>query len=170
MPVLTHQDNGQFEFVDCYFMEFFVTADTDAMEKINVLSVSFDFGTGVKYAISKQCVSGNVLRLFLLAGPDIVKNNFTQPDDFLALALCEQGQKRTVIKYFEVNRKFRHSYEPDQKYRRVGTSTLNALKKIYEHHELCGKSAMEALRFWIKNGFTRINEQELDVYWRQKSH
>lgn len=167
-PVLTRKENGQFEFMDCYFMEFIVNANDETMKKIKIVCEPFNYKPAVQNAIS-GCVSKNTyIRLFLLAGPETIKNKFKDTDDFLALALCHDYRQNTTIQYFEVNYKFRHSYEPNQKYRRVGTSAVNALKQIYQTRELCGESALDALKFWLKNGFTRTNEHELHLYWRHR--
>lgn len=37
-------------------------------------------------------------------------------------------------------------------------------KKVYQTHELYGKSALEAIKFWAKNGFTRIGESKQDLH------
>ena len=165
-PVLTRQENGQFEFKDCYFMEFMVRADDDTMKKIKTICAPFDFSTGVQQAIF-SCLDSKQ-RLFLLAEPDIIKNDFKDSDDFLAFALCLEGQKSTTIQYFEVNWNFRHSYEPLQKYRRVGTSAIKALQRIYQNRELCGQSASNALNFCLKNSFTCTDENEQHVHWCQR--
>ena len=107
-------------------------------------------------------------RLFLLVGPNTIKNNFKEPDDFLALALCHDNRQSTFIQYFEVNYKFRHSYEPNQKYINVGTSATNALKEVYHSRELCGRSALHAIDFWLKNGFTHIDDREQYLHWCQR--
>ena len=167
IPVLTRQENGQFEFRDCYLLEFVIKTDSETMDKIKLFCTPFDFNTAVKNKLS-TIQDNNIQRLFLLAGPNIIKNRFQEPDDFLALALCDDGSKSTTIQYFEVNNKFRHSYEPNQKYKRVGTSAVQALQKIYPERELCGESALYALKFWDKNGFTRIKEGELYIRWRHR--
>ena len=164
IPVLTRQENGQFEFRDCYFLEFVIKNDAETMDKIKLFYTPFDFNTAVKNAISSP-KDNSIQRLFLLAGPNIIKNRFQEPDDFLALAMCEDSPKSTIIKYFEVNNKFRRSYEPDQKYRRVGTSAVKALQKIYQDRELCGESALHAIKFWIKNGFILVKKGEQYVRW-----
>ena len=166
-PVLTRQESGQFEFKDCYFLEFMIWPDDDTMNKIKTICAPFDFSPGVQQAIF-SCLDGKQ-RLFLLAGPDIIRNNFKDTDDFLAFALCVDGQQNTTIQYFEVNWNFRHSYEPSQKYRRVGTSAIKALQRTYQNRELCGRSALDALKFWSKHGFTtHTGENEQHVYWRQR--
>ena len=168
-PVLTHKDNGQFKPTDCYFLEIHIKADDETMEKIKIVCKPFVFDAGVRNVIAKHSSEhGNVQRLFLLAGPDIIKNNFQDSNDFLAFALCDDGFKSTEIQYFEVNYKFKHSYEPNQRYRRVGTSALNALKQTYKTRELYGESALEALHFWLKNGFTRTDETGLHLHWNQR--
>ena len=168
VPVLMRQPNGQFEFKDCCFLEFTVGADEETMKKIIMACRPFNFTAAVELAISKNRFSENKERLFFLVGPDTVKNDFKNRDDFLALALCSDGVQKTQVQYFEVNYNFRHSYEPNQKYRRVGTSALNALKKVYHARELYGESALEAVKFWAKNGFTRIGESKQDLHWRQR--
>ena len=165
-PVLTRQQDGKFEFKDCYFLEIVIKQDNETMNRINTVCAPFDFITSVQNAISEY--NNNILRLFILAGPDIIKNKFKEPDDFLALALCNDEKQRTNLQYFEVNCKFRHSYDPNQKYRCVGTSAVKALKEIYKSRELYGKSALHALKFWFKNGFTRIDESEQYVHWNQR--
>lgn len=166
-PVLTRQANGQFELKNCYFLEFFIESTNTA--KIETVCQPFDFGIAVKYAISKYgYITNDTQRLFLLAGPDIINKDFTDSNEHLALALCQDGPKSTVIQYFEVNRNFRHSYEPNQKYRKVGTSALNALKEVYQTRELCGRSALEAIPFWLKNGFTRIDNREQYLHCKQR--
>lgn len=167
IPVLTNQNNGQFEFKDCYFLEFIIKSDDKTKQKIKTLCKPFVFRFGVRNELSEH-IPGNIHRLFLLTDPNIIKNGFENTDDFLAFALCDDNPKNTEIQYFEVNYKFKHSYEPKQKYRRVGTSALNALKEIYKNRELYGKSAQEALKFWLKNDFTLIKEHELYVHWHQK--
>lgn len=102
IPVLTRQENGQFEFMDCYFLEFVIKTDTETMDKIKIFCTPFDFNTAVKNKLS-TVQDNNIQRLFLLAGPNIIKNRFQEPDDFLALAMCEDGPKSTTIQYFEVN-------------------------------------------------------------------
>ena len=170
VPVLANQQNGRFEFKDCYFLEFIVKQDNETMKKINTICMPFDFNTGIQYKISKQrSVYDNfVYRLFLLAGSDIIKNEFKDQDDFLAITLCNDDEQKTTIQYFEVNHNFRHSYEPKQKYRNVGTSALNALKEIYQSNELFGQSASHAIDFWLKNGFTRIKTHDLYIHWCQR--
>jgi len=170
VPVLTHQSHGQFEPTDCYFLEFFITADDETIKKIKTLCAPFGFSAGIPQKIAAHdSESGNIQRLFLLAGPDIIRNKFTNPDDCLAFSLCDDGPKSTEIQYFEVNYIFKHSFDPNQKYRRVGTSALDALKTVYQTRELCGESALDALKFWIKNDFTHIDGQkELRLHWRQR--
>ena len=167
IPVLTRQENGQFEFRDCYLLEFVIKTDSETMDKIKLFCTPFDFNTAVKNKISST-KNKNIQRLFLLATPNIINNSFQEPDDFLALAMCEDAKKSTTIQYFEVNNKFRHSYEPDQKYRRVGTSAVKALQKIYQERDLCGESALHAIKFWIKNDFIRVKEGELYIHWRHR--
>ena len=168
-PVLTLQPNGQFEFKDCYFMEFVTRADEETMKKIGIICEPFSFNSAIQYVISKNSFSPyKTERLFLLAGPDTMKNNFKDTNDFLAIALCTGDLQRTTILYFEVNYMFRHSFEPNQKYRRVGASAANELKKVYSGGELGGRSALEALGFWFKNDFTRMDEREQWVHWRQR--
>ena len=168
-PVLMHQPNGQFEFTDCWFMEITTGTDAETMKKIGTVCQPFSFNSAIKHVIAKGGLSFNSIeRLFLLAGPDTIKNNFKVPEDFLAIALCSETPKSTTILYFEVNYIFKHSFEPDQKYRRVGTSALDELKEIYKTSELCGRSALDALKFWFKNGFSRIDEREQWVHWRQR--
>lgn len=164
-PVLIRQENGQFEFIGCYFLEFFIKPDNETLAKIDMLCEPFEYKTAIKYMISKQnLLSSNAQRLFFLVGPNTIQNNFQETDDFLALALCKDEQSNTLIQYFEVNYKFRHSYEPNQKYRRIGTSAVNALKKFYQSRELCGESALDALKFWLKNGFTRPDNHDLHLH------
>lgn len=167
-PVLTRQENGQFEFKYGYFLEFAVKANNETLEKIKTICAPFDFSTGVQQAIF-SCLDSKQ-RLFLLAWPDIIRNNFKDSDDFLAFALCLEGQKSTTIQYFEVNWNFRHSYEPLQKYRRVGTSAIKALQRVYQNRELCGQSASNALNFWLKNSFTCTDENEQHIRWYQNMH
>ena len=169
IPVLTRQADGHFEPTNCYFLEFMVRPDDKAMDKIKALCKPFGFDTGVRYAISKHgSLPDNVQRIFLLGGPEIIKTEFTNPNDFLAITLCDDGPENTEIQYFEVNYIFRHSYDPNKQYRRVGTSALKALQKNYQTRELWGESAMEALNFWLKNDFTRINNQDFRIRWHQK--
>jgi len=167
-PVLTRGADGSFEFQDCYFLEFVVKSDEKTKEKINTICAPFDFSTAVQFAISKYHFCLNNERLFLLATPDTIQNNFKEPDDFLAMALCSDSNQSTVIQYFEVNYKFRHSYDPNQKYKRVGTSAAKALKKVYYPRELCGRSALHALDFWFKNGFTRMDDREQYLHYCQR--
>ena len=167
-PVLTNHGDGHFEFQDCYLLEFFIKNDTESLNKIQTLCMPFDFNTGVQNVISKHSSNTVIQRLFLLSGPDIIENKFKNPDDFLVLALCIDNKQKTKIQYFEVNYKFRHSYEPNQKYRHIGTSAVKALQKIYQNRELYGESALHALKFWFKNGFTRINEHPQYIHWYQR--
>ena len=167
-PVLTRQWDGKFEFMDCYFLEIIINSDDETMAKIKKLCAPFDYNTAVQYEISSRRFSHNVPRLFLLVGPNTIKNNFQDSDDFLALALCLDLQNTTTIEYFEVNYKFRHSYEPNQKYRRVGTVVANALQKLYQNRELYGHSALDAIKFWIKNGWSHIDEREQYLHWRHR--
>ena len=168
-PVLTRQGDGHFEPTNCYFLEFIVRTDDKTMDKIKALCKPFGFDTGVRYAIAKHgALPDNAQRIFLLGTPDIIKTEFKNPDDFLALALCDDGPESTEIQYFEVNYKFRHSYDPTKPYMRVGTSAVKALQKNYKTRELCGDSAMEALKFWVKNNFIRVNGQDFRIRWRQK--
>ncbi len=158
-PVLARQENGQFKPMDCYFLEFIVGPGDKNLGKIKALCEPFDY----QYAINP------LFRLFLLVNPDAIKNDFKEPDNLLALALCEDAQQITTIHYFEVNYKFRHSYDPNQKYRRVGTGAVKALQKFYSGQELSGRSTLESLEFWDKMRFTRIdghNEQHLHWYQR----
>ena len=168
-PVLMHQPNGQFEFTDCYFMEFTTGTDEENMKKIGVICEPFSFNSAIRYVITNGGLSfDSIERLFMLAGPDTMKNDFKDPDDFLAITLCSERPQSTTILYFEVNYMFRHSFEPEQKYRRVGTSALDELKKIYKTKELCGRSAWDARSFWLKNGFSRMGDREQWVHWRQR--
>lgn len=80
-------------------------------------------------------------------------------------AVTGKKHKNTI---FEVNSKFRHSYEPNQKYRYVGTGAVKALQKVYQSGELWCESVPHALKFWSKNGFTRIDNRELFLHWYQK--
>lgn len=164
VPVLARQENGGFQPKICHLLEFVVKKDTKTME----ICKPFDFATGVQQAISMWHSSTGAHRLFLLADPDIIKNHFKDPDDFLAFALCLDEKSCTTIQYFEVNYNFRHSYEPNQKYRRVGTSAIQALQKIYRGCELCGRSTLDAYKFWTNNGFTRIDGHELHLHWQQR--
>ena len=165
IPVLARQENGKFKFTDCYFIEFFIKPGDETSRKINMICKPFIYKTAIKYIISKHdFLSDNALRLFLLVEPNAIKNNFHETDDLLAIALCLDGSQNTFIQYFEVNYKFRHSYEPNQKYRRVGTSAANALKKFYHASELCGESALDAIKFWLKNGFTRPDNHDLHLH------
>lgn len=169
VPVLTRQENGRFEFTDCYFIELAIRPDDKTIEKIMTMCEPFDYSTAIKHLISKYIfVPGNIQRLFMLLGHGAIKNDFKHTDDFLAIASCADAHKKTTIQYFEVNYNFRHSYDPNQKYNRVGTSALDALKEVYKDHELCGRSALEALGFWLKNGFTRMDDRDLYVHWRQR--
>lgn len=170
VPVLTRQAYGIFEPTDCYFLEFFIAPDDETITKIKTLCAPFGFSAGIQHKIvTHNAEPDNIQRLFLLGGADIIRNSFTKPDDFLAFALCDDGPKTTEIQYFEVNYKFRHSFDPNQKYRRVGTSALDALKTVYQTRELCGDSALEAQKFWRKNDFTHIEgQEELRLGWRQR--
>ena len=149
-------------------MEFFIKPDDINIKKIRTLCCPFDFSSIVQNEILKHNTNNSVMRLFLLTDPDTIKNNFKESDDFLAFALCKDEKLRTNLQYFEVNAKFRHSYEPHQKYRRVGTSAVNALKNIYQTRELYGQSALHALKFWIKNGFFSSNKNNQNVHWCQR--
>lgn len=167
VPVLTLQTNGQFEHKNSYFLEFVVQDDNKTLEKIKTVCAPFDYSTAVAQAISKHNLF-HLQRLFLLTGPDAIKNSFKESDDFLAMAFCADGEHATTIQYFEVNYLFRRSYEPNQKYRRVGTSAINALKQVYQDRELGGRSALDALNFWFKNDFTRMDDRELYLHWNQR--
>lgn len=168
-PVLTRQADGHFEPTDCYLLEFTVNTDNETIQKIAKLCMPFDFKIAVPLAISKhRAFPNNIQRLFLLGSSDIISNKFRNPDDFLAFALCDDRKKRTKIQYFEVNYTFRHSYEPDQKFIRVGTSAADALKEIYKTRELYGKSASDALKFWLKNDFLIVDERKLYIRWNQR--
>lgn len=164
IPVLTRQADGHFEHTNCYFLEFVVNADDETIKKIKTLSAPFGFCTAITQAASTTPKE----RLFLLGGTDIIKNSFNEPDDFLAIALCLDEPKSTIIQYFETNSKYRHSYEPNQKYRYVGTSGVKALQKVYHNRKLCGISAFHALGFWFKNGFSRIDDRERYLHWYQR--
>ena len=170
IPVLTLQKNGQYEFRDCYFLEFVVKPDYETCQKIRMVCEPFDFIESVQYSISRYNFfrKDRELRLFLLAAPDTIRHDFHMIDDLLAFAMCLDGEQKTKILYFEVNYKFRHSYEPTQKYRRVGTSALDALKEVYKNRELYGRSAIHALKFWLKNDFTPFDDRELYLHWVQR--
>lgn len=169
VPVLTCQDDGTYVAKDCYFLEFAVKPDDKTKEKIKTVCKPFEHCGAVQYKISRhKFISDNTLRLFLLAGPDTIRNDFGETDDFLAFALCEDDSERTTVHYFEVNYIFRHNYEPYKKYRRVGTSAAQALEKAYIGRELCGKSVVNALKFWLQNDFILTDARDLSVSWRQR--
>lgn len=172
VPVLTRQDNNKYDFRDCYFLEFVVRPDWDSRKKIEALCEPFDFMEGVRYEIIKNNVllNNRTQRLFILATPIAPEHDFFVTDDLLAMAFCTDEDQSTTLDFFEVNYKFRHGYryEPNQKYRRVGTSAIDALKKVYKNRELRGRSALEALTFWLKNDFTHIDNRELYVHWHQR--
>lgn len=170
VPVLTHQNNGEYVAKDCYLVEFAVKPDSETRQKICMICEPFDFIDSVQYEIVRLKYFSEPVtpRLFILAAPAAIEHDFFVMDDLLAMAFCIDSEKYTTLKLFEVNYKFRHKYIGTKKYADVGTSAINALKQVYKKSEIRGKSVMDALYFWQKNDFTDMDNRPLYLHWRQR--
>ena len=168
IPVLTLQDNGEYVAKDCYFLEFIVNQNYETNQNIKAICEPFEFIDFVQYTLLKLKYFPNASpRLFILGAPESIRHNFFVMDELLAMTLCADHEQRTSIQCFEVNYKFRHNYNPNQKYKNVGTSMLSALKQNYQNRELYGRSVLDAVNFWLKNDFTRLDDREQHLHWHQ---
>lgn len=167
VPVLTRTDDGTYINTNCWLSDF----NTESENFTNILN-GFGFKNNILDAVRQFGHSPRytpVLRI--LTNSNIQTPVFDVSKDMLALALFLDKGKNTPtwLDFFEVNNnyssKYRSTYCENQKYKRVGESTLKAFQKEYIHQGIEGRSNYYALGFYMKYGFKRVDDRECYLRW-----
>ena len=165
IPVLTRTGDGKYINTNCYLSNFYI----ESKNVKNILS-GFDYKNNILDTIKQFGHSPRYLPvLYTLTNSNIQTSNFNTTQDVLAVALCLENkteQKPISLLYFEVNGDYRRNVADTQKYKTVGGSMLTSLQKEYWNQGIAGRSTYDALRFYYKYNFTRMDDRELYLLWQ----
>jgi len=164
VPVLTRTDDGNYVNTNCLLNKFYIES-----ENLKDILSGFGYKENILTAIKQyewSPVFTPVLRI--LTNTNIQTPNFDIAQDALAVALfLDKGKNEpTCLSYFEVNRNYRRNTTKDQKHKNVGHSMLQSLQQQYINQGIEGRSTYEALNFYYKYGFKRIDDRELHLRWQ----
>ena len=84
----------------------------------------------------------------------------------MALCLDKNKDEPTWLDYFEVNRNYRRNITATQKYKTVGGGMLTSLQQEYINQGIGCRATYDALPFYYKYGFKRIDDRELWLQWQ----
>jgi hypothetical protein len=161
VPVLTVTGDGTYIYTNCWLNDFNIESEhlenilSDFRFKDNILTSIIQYGHSPVYK--------PVLRV--LTNSNIQISDFDISKDVLAVALFRDKGKDnyTWLDFFEVNGVYRK--HTDKKYKRVGESALKSFQKQYLHQGIECRSNFDALGFYFKYGFKRIDERECHLSW-----
>lgn len=163
VPVLTRTDDGEYINTNCYLSNFYIESGNIK----NILS-GFDYKDNILSSIKQFGHSPRYLPVLrILTNSNIQTSNFNITQDVLAVALCLDKNKDepTWLDYFEVNRNYRRNITATQKYKTVGGGMITSLQKVYRNQGIEGRAFLDALPFYFKYGFERIDNRECYLRW-----
>ena len=164
VPVLTRTDDGEYINTNCYLSNFYIESGNIK----NILS-RFDYKDNILSSIKQFGHSPRYLPVLrILKNSNIQTSNFNITQDVLAVALCLDKNKDepTWLDYFEVNRNYRRNITATQKYKTVGGGMLTSLQQEYINQGIGCRATYDALPFYYKYGFKRIDDRELWLQWQ----
>ena len=163
IPVLTRTTDKYID-TNCYLSSF----NTESKNFENILS-GFDYKSNILDHVKQFGHSPKYTPvLYILTNSNIQTPNFDSFQDLLSVAFfLDKGKDVcTWLDFFEVNRNFRQNIAEKQKYKTVGASMLKSLQQKYSHQGIEGRSTYNALSFYFKHGFKRIDDCELYLRWQ----
>ena len=163
VPVLTRTDDGRYTNTNCWLCNF----DIESKNIKNVLSV-FDYKSNILDSIKQFGYSPRYVPVLrILTNTSIQTPDFDIFQDLLAVALfLDKGKdKPTWLHYFEVNYNYRQNVMETPKYKTIGGSMITSLQKVYRNQGIEGRAFLDALPFYFKYGFERIDNRECYLRW-----
>ena len=164
VSVLTRTATGTYASANCYLGDLHVES-----ENLKDILSGFDYKDNILRSIKQYGHSpyySPVLRI--LTNTNIQTPDFNIIQDILAIALfLDKGKDKPIwLDYFEVNRNFRRNATETQKHKTVGGSMLTSLQQEYTRQGIEGRATYDALPFYCKYGFKRIDNREIYLRWQ----
>ncbi len=164
VPVLTRTNDGTYIDANCLLSDFYIES-----ENVKEILSGFDYKDNILKSIKQFGHSPYYLPVLrILTNTNIQTPDFNITKDILAVALfLDKGKDKPAwLDYFEVNRNIRRHVAEAQKHKTVGGSMLMSLQKEYWNQGIEGRSTYDALPFYFKYNFERIDNRELYLRWQ----
>ena len=168
VPVLTRMDDGTYINTNCWLNDFNIKSENVE----NILS-GFGYKDNILRSIKQFGHSPMYVPvLMVLTNDNLQTSKFNTGRDVLAVALfLNNGLGRPAwLDFFEVNSKYRRNSTENQIYKKTGESALKSFQHEYIHQGIDGRSTYDALPFYFKYGFQRMDERELYLRWTLQKH
>ena len=166
IPVLTRTPAGTYINTHCWLSVFNIQS-----EHLKTILSGFDFKNNILDTVRQFGRSPMYIpTLRILTNSDIQTPNFDAQRDTLAVALFLDSRRgaSTWLDFFEVNYNYKlksGQYSENQTYKRVGESALKACQQEYMSQGIDCRSTFDAMNFYMKYGFKRIDERECYLRW-----
>ena len=166
IPVLTRTPAGTYINTHCWLSVFNIQS-----EHLKTILSGFGFKDNILDAVRQFGRSPMYIPILrILTNSDIQTPNFDAQRDTLAVALFRDSRRDapTWLDFFEVNYNYKlksGQYSENQTYKRVGESALKACQQEYISQGIDGRSTFDAMEFYMKYGFKRIDERECYLRW-----